>query len=74
MINLIKKMAPLAFAAIILTSSCTNSEVNTTEQTEINKMDSSANALKQTTDSLEDQTKKVEASLEKLDSEFKPTN
>jgi hypothetical protein len=37
-------------------------------------MDSTAASVKESTNKLEDQTKKVEASLEKLDNEFKTNN
>lgn len=74
MIYQIKRMVPLVFIMAILASSCTNAKTNTQEQTEIAKMDSTANSVTENTDKLEDQTKKVEASLEKLDNEFKPNN
>lgn len=70
MIHYMKRIAPLAFAAAIITSSCTETKTSTQEQSEINTMDSTSKALKESTDKLEDQTKKVEASLEKLDTEF----
>ena len=74
MIHYIKRMAPLAFAAFIIASSCTETKTNTQEQTEINTMDSTSALLKENTDKLEVQTKKVEESLEKLDTEFEPNN
>ena len=70
----IKRMTPVALAAVLIFSSCSESKTNTVEQAEINTMDSTAQALKETTDNLEEQTRKVEESLEKLDSEFKPEN
>ncbi len=70
----IKKMAPLAFAAVIMAFSCSESKTNTEEKTKINTMDSISKTLKENTDKLEDQTKKVETSLEKLDKEFETTN
>ena len=70
MIHYIKRMTPLAFAALILASSCTESKTNTQQQTEINTIDSTSRVLKENADKLEDQTKKVEESLEKLDNEF----
>ncbi len=74
MIPYIKKITPFAFIAI-LASSCadTDSKTVSVEETEITTMDSTAKAAKETSDKLEEQTKKVEASLEKLDSEFKTT-
>ena len=65
-----KRIAPIAFAAIFLFSSCKESKTNTEEQVEITKMDSTSKAIKEATNKLEEQTKKVEASLEKLDKEF----
>jgi hypothetical protein len=74
MIHYIKRMAPLAFAALIIASSCTQTTTNTQEQAEINTIDSTSTILKENTDKLEAQTKKVEKSLEKLDTEFKANN
>jgi septal ring factor EnvC (AmiA/AmiB activator) len=65
-----KRLAPIAFAAIFMISSCKESKTNNEENVEITKMDSTSKAIKETTDKLEEQTKKVEASLEKLDKEF----
>ena len=73
MISYIKKITPFALAAI-LAASCSESKTTTQEETEITTIDSSQKAVKETNEKLEDQTKKVEASLEKLDSEFKTTN
>jgi len=74
MIHYIKRMAPLAFAALIITSSCTETKTNPQEQAEINTIDSNSRILKENTDKLEAQTKKVEESLEKLDTEFETNN
>lgn len=74
MIHYIKRMAPLAFAAFIIASSCTDTKTNTQEETEINTMDSTSALLKENADKLEAQTKKVEESLEKLDTEFETNN
>jgi septal ring factor EnvC (AmiA/AmiB activator) len=74
MINYIKGIAPLALIIATIASSCTEAKTNTQEQTEIIKMDSTAASVKESTNKLEDQTKKVEASLEKLDNEFKTNN
>lgn len=74
MIHNIKRMIPLVFAAIILATSCTETKTSTQEQTELDKMDSTSQVLKENTDSLEKQTKKVEESLEKLDKEFESKN
>ena len=74
MIHYIKRMAPLAFAAFIIASSCTDTKTNTQEQTEINTMDSTSALIKENADKMEDQTKKVEESLEKLDTEFETNN
>ena len=74
MIHYIKRMTPLAFAALILASSCTQSKTSTHEQVEINTTDSTSRIIKENADKLEDQTKKVEESLEKLETEFKTNN
>jgi hypothetical protein len=66
----IKRVLPLALAAILFASSCSESKTNTEEKTEINSMDSISKEVKLSTDKLEEQTKKVEESLEKLDKEF----
>ena len=74
MIHSIKRIAPLAFAILIIASSCTETKTNTQEQTEINTMDSTSGLVKESTDKLEEQTKKVEESLEKLETEFETNN
>ena len=75
MIRYFKKMASLAFAIAIIATSCSESKTTTTEEeTKINSMDSTSRVAVKTMEKLEDQTKKVEASLEKLDSEFKANN
>jgi len=74
MIHYIKPMAPLAFAILIIASSCTETKTNTQEQTKINTMDSTSGLVKENTDKLEEQTKKVEESLEKLETEFETNN
>ena len=75
MILYFKKIAPLAFAIVIIASSCSESKTTTTEeQTKISSMDSTSKVAIETTDKLEDQTKKVEASLEKLNAEVKTNN
>ncbi|MBA2498208.1 MAG: hypothetical protein H0V30_00615 [Chitinophagaceae bacterium] len=68
-----KRIAPILFAAIVMTS-CTDSETNTKEEIEITTMDSTSKVLEENTDKLDEQTKKVEESLEKLDKEFDSTN
>ena len=69
--NYLKKTIPFALAILIF-SSC--AESNSTEQVQIETMDSTAKAAKETADKIAVQTSKVEASLEKLDSEFKENN
>lgn len=60
----------LAITACLAVSSCTEQKKSTQEEIEIKTMDSTSKSIKENTDKLEDQTKKVEASLEKLDKEF----
>ena len=69
----IKKLAPIIFAALVITS-CAESETNSKEEIEITTMDSTSKVLEENTDKLEEQTKKVEESLEKLDKEFDTTD
>ncbi len=54
----------------ILACSCTESKTTTEEEKEINVMDSTEKVVKERIRDLEDQTKKVEESLEKLDKDF----
>ena len=70
----IKRLVPLTFVAVLLAASCTEKKTNTQEQVQINSMDSTSKVLKENSEKLEDQTKKVEASLEKLDKEFESDN
>ena len=75
MMPYLKKLAPLALAIVAIASSCSESKGTTTEEeTRINSMDSTAKVALQTADKLEDQTKKVEASVEKLIAEFNKKN
>jgi peptidoglycan hydrolase CwlO-like protein len=74
MLLYIKKIGALAFAFVLMLSSCTESTMSAEEKIEINAMDSTSKAVKENTDKLEEQTRKVEASIEKTDSEFKPDN
>lgn len=61
---------PFALFPLFLISSCSESKTNSQEKIEITRMDSTSKAVKVTTDKLEEQTKKVENALEKLDKEF----
>ncbi len=74
MIHYIKRMAPLVFVAVIMASSCSETKTKSKEETEINTMDSTSKELKVNTEKLEDQTRKVEESIEKLDAEFEENN
>lgn len=58
-----------ALLAAALFAAC-NQKPQTAEKTEIERMDSTQQVVKVQTDKLEEQTKKVEASLEKLNKEF----
>lgn len=70
----IKRIMPFALLLLVFTSSCSESKTNNQEEIEITRMDSIANAVKLNADKLEEQTKKVEESLEKLDKEFEDKN
>ena len=73
MFYLVKKLTPLFFISLFIMA-CSENTTNTEEKTEIRSMDSTSKVLKENTTRLEDQTKKVEASLEKLDAEFENDN
>lgn len=65
------KLVLVVFAALCFAgSACTEQKKSSQEEIEIKTMDSTSQSMKATADKLEDQTKKVEASLEKLDNEF----
>lgn len=70
-----KIMAVLLITAMGVFSSCEEktTTTSTAEQTRINSMDSTAKVASEQKEKLEDQTKKVEESLEKLDNEFDST-
>jgi hypothetical protein len=67
-----KTIALLAIAAVLATS-CSDAKTPE-EEADIKRMDSVSQAVKDSTRRLEEQTKKVEASLEKLDKEFESGN
>lgn len=73
MLYTFKKLTPLFFMFLLITS-CGETTDTTEEKVEIKSMDSTSKVLKENTSRLEDQTNKVEASLEKLDAEFKNDN
>jgi hypothetical protein len=56
--------------------SCSETQSNTVskDNTEITEMDSTAKAAEEKREKLDDQTSKVEESLEKLDKEFQASN
>ena len=72
------KKCKIAFVLVLATAigftACQESETNKTETTEITQMDSTSMQAKAAAERLEEQTKKVEASIEKLDEEFKTNN
>ena len=72
------KKFKIAFVLVLATAigftACQESETNKTETTEITQMDSTSMQAKAAAERLEEQTKKVEASIEKLDEEFKTNN
>ena len=72
MIHYRKIMAAILITAMVSFSSCGENKSTTTteEQKEITTMDSTSKVVSQHKAELEAQTKKVEESLEKLDSEF----
>lgn len=64
----------LCFSCMATLFSCSNEKTTTEEQVKIEKMDSATVKLKESEANLEDQTKKVEKSLEDLDKEFDNNN
>ena len=64
----------LVVATTIGFTACNESTTTTAETTEIKQMDSTAKQAKEAREKLEEQTKKVEASIEKMDEEFKTNN
>jgi hypothetical protein len=73
MFNFLKKLTPFVFVSMFVLA-CSENTTTTDEKVEIRSMDSTSKVLKDNTGRLEDQTKKVEASLEKLDNEFENDN
>jgi len=68
-----KSILSIVVAAFLLTSCGESRTTSTKEEQEIKSMDSTGKKVKDARDDLEDQTKKVENSLEKLDKEFEDT-
>ena len=64
----------LVVATTIGFTACNESTTTTAETNEITQMDSTAKQAKEAREKLEEQTKKVEASIEKMDEEFKTNN
>ena len=51
-------------------SACSEQKKTSQEEVEVRTMDSTSRSIKESADKLDEQTKKVEASLEQLDNEF----
>jgi septal ring factor EnvC (AmiA/AmiB activator) len=67
-----KKIVPF-FLVLVTLVACGDTKMSAEEQSRVNEMDSTETNVQQRTKALEDQTKKVEESLEKLDNEFSTT-
>ncbi len=68
-----KLLTPLLILFIsvgFIITSCSDSKSNPEEEAEINMMDSTSQAVEDSTERLKEQTRKVEESLEKLNKEF----
>jgi tellurite resistance protein len=65
-----KKILLPACLAMMIIISCSDSKMSAEEQARINTMDSTSKAVEQRKNELEEQTRKVEESLEQLDEEF----
>ena len=61
----------IGVTALILLSSCKNNQVSTEEKTTIETQDSVSRTVTDVKNKLEKQTEAVEASIEKMDEEFK---
>ena len=72
------KKYKIAFVLVVVTAigftACKESGTSKVETTEITQMDSTAKQAKMAAERLEEQTKKVEESIEKMDEEFKTKN
>ncbi len=64
-------LCSIALTAIILLSSCKNNKVSTEEKTTIETRDSVSRTATDVKNKLDKQTEAVEASIEKMDEEFK---
>lgn len=71
--RLLKKMIPLFLLFAIAATGCSENSSSKTEEVEITTMDSTSKAIKENREKLEEQTQKVEASIEKLENEFDST-
>lgn len=65
-----KRLIPLFLIIAIAMSACNGDNTITEEQIVINTMDSTATAVKDSTEKLQDQTKLVEESIDNLDASF----
>ena len=71
--RLLKKLIPLCLVFAAAFTGCSENTSSKTEEVEITTMDSTSKAIKENREKLEEQTQKVEASIEKLDNEFDST-
>ncbi len=65
-----KRLIPLFLIVAVAMSACNGDNTNTEEQIVINTMDSTATAVKDSTEKLQNQTKLVEESIDNLDASF----
>jgi ABC-type glycerol-3-phosphate transport system substrate-binding protein len=72
--KLIARLSIPLIASLIIFASCSDQKTTTEEKVEISTMDSTEKAAKEAAEKLEEQTKKVEASIEEMDKEFETKN
>lgn len=68
--TLLKPLLVLCVSATFIIASCSDAKSNPEEEAAINAMDSTSQAVEDSTERLKEQTRKVEESLEKLNKEF----
>lgn len=68
--TLLRPLLVLCASATLIIASCSNAKSNPEEEAAISAMDSTAQAVEDSTELLKEQTRKVEESLEKLNKEF----
>ena len=66
----LRPLLVLCVSATVIIASCSDAKSNPEEEAAISTMDSTSQAVEDSTERLKEQTRKVEESLEKLNKEF----